>query len=95
MLAVVSGLFFYKNIARLLLWNFADNLHKYKANFVWWFPTNLRVFTVCEGNYSCQFCYFIKKKNKIKYLDNIQSEKRADRKVTHEVRTDSICNIFL
>ena len=41
MLAVVASLFFYKNIARHLLRNFADNHYKYKANFLWGFPTNL------------------------------------------------------
>ena len=90
MLAVVSRLFFYKNVARLLLRNFADNLPKYKGNFLWGFPTNLRVFIVCEANYSYQFCYLIKK-----CLDDIQSEERADRKKTHEERTDNICYIFL
>ena len=50
MLAVVSSLFFYKNIARLLLRNFTDNCH-----------TNLEVFTVCEDNYLDQFCNLIKK----------------------------------
>ena len=52
MLAFVSKFFLYKNIARLLLRSFADNRHKYKANFRWWFPTNLRVFIVREANYS-------------------------------------------
>ena len=60
MLAVGSRLFFYKNIAQLLLRNFADNPHKYKANFLWRLSTNLRVFIVCEANYSYQFYYFIK-----------------------------------
>ena len=61
MLAVVSGLFFYKNIVRHLLRKFTDNRHKYKANFLWGVPTNLRVVIVCEANYSYQFCYLIKK----------------------------------
>ena len=69
MLALVSRFFLYKNIARLLLRSFADNLHKYKANFHWWFPTNLRVFIVREANYSDQFCYLTKK-----CLDDIQSK---------------------
>ena len=79
MLAVVSRLFFYKNIVRLLLRGFADKLHKYKANFLWWFPTNLKVFIVYEANYSYQFCYLINK-----CPDGIQREERADRKKTHE-----------
>ena len=75
MLSVASRLCFYKNIARPLLRNFADiftniklifsgdfpHLHKYKANFLWRFPTNLRDLIVCEANYSYQFCYLIKK----------------------------------
>ena len=61
MLAIASRLFLYKNIARLLLRNIADNLHRYKANFHWWFRTNLRLFTVREANNSHQFCYLIKK----------------------------------
>ena len=69
MLAILSRFFLYKNIARLLLRNFADNLHKYKANFRWWFPTNLRVFIVHEANSSDQFRYLTKK-----CLDDIQSE---------------------
>ena len=60
MIAVVSRLFFYKNIARHLLRKFADNRQKYKADFFWLFPTNLRVFIVCEANCSNQFCYLIK-----------------------------------
>ena len=59
-LAVVSRLFFYKSIVWRFLRNFADNLHKYKANFLWWFPTNLKVFMVCEVSYSDQFRYLIK-----------------------------------
>ena len=90
MLAHVSRLFFYKNIARLLLRKFADNRPKYKANFLWWFPTNLKVFIVFEAYYSYQFCYLIKK-----FRDDIQSEERADRKKTHEERTDNICYTFL
>ena len=90
MLTVVSRLFFYKNIARHLLRKFADNRNKYKADFLWWVPTNLRVFIVCEANYSYQFCYLIKK-----YPDDIQSEERADRKKTHEERTDNLCQIGL
>ena len=61
MLAVVFRPFFYKNIAWLLLRNFADNVFKYKANFLCWFPTNFRVFIVYEVNYSYQFCYSIKR----------------------------------
>ena len=61
MLAVLSRLFCYKNITWLLLRNFADNLRKYKANFLKWFPTNLRLFIVYETNYSYQFFYLIKK----------------------------------
>ena len=75
MLAVVSRLFFYKNIARHLLRKFANNCHKYKANFLWWFPANLRVFIVCEANYSYQFCYLIKK-----CPDYIQSEELIARR---------------
>ena len=55
---------FSNNIAKIsteILRNFADNLHRYEANFLWWFPTNLEVFTVCKVNYSYQFCYLIKK----------------------------------
>ena len=55
---------FSNNIAKIstkILRNFAGNLHRYKANFLWWFPTNLEVFTVCEVNYSYQFCYSMKK----------------------------------
>ena len=85
MLAVVSRLFFNKNIVRHLLWKFTDNRYKYRANFLWWFPTNLRVFIVCQANYSYQFCYLIKK-----FQDDIQSEERADRKTTHEERTDNL-----
>ena len=44
--AVVSRVFFYKNIARLLLRNIPDNFRKYKANFLWWFRTNLRVLLI-------------------------------------------------
>ena len=62
MLAVVSGLFFYKNIARHLSRKFAKNRRKYKADFIWWFPTYLNVFMICETNHSHQFCYLIKKK---------------------------------
>ena len=90
MLAFVCRLFLYKNIARRLLRNFADNLHKYKTNFLWRFPTNLSIFIVCEVNYSYQFCYLIKK-----CRDNIQREERADRKKTHEERTDNMCYMFL
>ena len=90
MLAVVSRLFFYKKIARHLLRKFADNSHEYKANFLWWFPANLRVFIVREANYSYQFCYLIKK-----CPDDIQNEERADRKKTHKERTDNLCYIFL
>ena len=90
MLAVVSRFFFYKNIGRLLLRNFADNCHKCKANFLWLFPTNLKVFTVCQANYLDQLCNLIKK-----CPNDIQSEERADRKKTHEERTDNICSIFL
>ena len=86
MLADVSRLFLYKNIARYLLRKFADNRHKYKANFLWWFPTNLRVLIVCEANCSYQFCYLIKKCS-----DDIQNEDRADRKKTNEERTDNLC----
>ena len=85
MIAAVSRLFFYKNIARHLLRKFADNRHKYKTDFLWLFPTNLRVFIVCEANYSNQFCYLIKK-----CPGNIQSEDRADRKKMHAERTDSL-----
>ena len=85
MLAVGSRLFFYKNIAQLLLRNFADNPHKYKANFLWRLSTNLRVFIVCEANYSYQF-YLIKK-----CPDDFQSEEKADRKKMHEERTDNLC----
>ena len=90
MLAVVPRLFFYKNIARHLLRKFVDNRHKYKTNFLWWVPTNLRVFIVSEVNYSYQFCYLIKK-----CTDDILSEERADRKKTHEERTDNLCQIGL
>ena len=62
MLAIVSRLFLYKNIARLLLRNIADNLHRYKANFLWWFRTNFRLFIVREVNNSYQFCYLTIKK---------------------------------
>ena len=79
MLAVVSRLFFYKDIARLLLQNFGDNLHEYKANFLWWFHTNLIVFIVLMK----------------KCLDDIQREERADRKKTHEERNENIFYIFL
>ena len=72
MLAVVSRLFFYKKIARHLLRKFADNSHEYKANFLWWFAANLRVFIVREANYSYQFCYLIKK-----CPDDIQNEERV------------------
>ena len=65
--AVVSRLLFYKNIARLLLRNFADNCCNYKANFLRWFPTR-----ETEANYSYQPCFLIKK-----CLDDIQSEQRA------------------
>ena len=51
MLVVASRLFFYKNIVQDLPQKFANNRHKYKANFLWWFPSNLRVFIVCETNY--------------------------------------------
>ena len=85
MVAVMSRLFFYKNIARHLLQKFADNRHKYKANFLWWFLTNLRVFIVCEVNYPYQICYLIKK-----CPDDIQSEERADHKKTHEEKTVTI-----
>ena len=85
MIAVVSRLFFYKNIARHLLRKFADIRHKFKADFLWLFPTNLRVFIVCEANYSNQFCYLIKK-----CPVDIQSEERADRKKMYEERTDSL-----
>ena len=90
MLAVVSRFFFYKNIARHLSRKFADNRHKYKASFLWWVPTNLRVFIVCEANYSNLFCYLIKK-----CKDDILSEERADRKKTHKDRTDNLCQIGL
>ena len=90
MLAVVSRLFFFKSIARRLLRNFADNLQKYKANFLWWFPTNLKVFIICEGNYSYQFRYFKKK-----FPNEIQSEEKADRKKTYAERTDYVSHIFI
>ena len=90
MLAVVSRFFFYKNIARHLSRKFADNRHKYKASFLWWVPTNLRVFIVCEANFSNLFCYLIKK-----CKDDILSEERADRKKTHKDRTDNLCQIGL
>ena len=86
MLAVGSRLFFYKNIAQLLLRNFADNPHKYKANFLWRLSTNLTVFIVCEANYSYQFYYFIKK---------CPNDIHAGFKCPHEERTDNICYIFL
>ena len=41
---------------------------------------------VYEVNHSYQFCYLIKR---CPY--DIQSEERADRKKTHEERTDNIC----
>ena len=63
MLAVVSRLFFHKNIARHMLRQFADNRYKYKANFLWWFLVNFRVFIVYEANYSSQFVIWSKKKN--------------------------------
>ena len=62
MLAIVPRLFLYKNIARILLRNIVDNLHRYKANFLWWFRTNSRLFIVREANNSYQFCYLIIKK---------------------------------
>ena len=77
-------------MARLLLPKFADNRHKYKAGFLWWFSTNLRVFIVCEANCSYQFCYLIKK-----CPDDLESEEWADCKKMHEERTDNICYIFL
>ena len=86
MLAVGSRLFFYKNNAQLLLQNFADNPHKYKANFLWRLSTNLTVFIVCEANYSYQFYYFIKK---------CPNDIHAGFKCPHEERTDNICCIFL
>ena len=85
MLAVVSRFFFYKKIARHLLRKFADNRHKYKPNFLWWFPTNLRVFIVFEANYWYQFCCLIEK-----WPYGIQSEERADSKKMHEERTDNL-----
>ena len=86
MLAVASMLFFYENIARHLLRKFADNCHKYRANFLWLFRTNLRAFIVCEANYSYQFCCLIKK-----CPDDIQREERADREKADEERTDNSC----
>ena len=88
--AVVYRLFFYKNIARCLLRNFAYNLLKCKADFLCWFPTNLEVFIVFKTNYSYQFCHLIKK-----CPDYIQSEKRADRKKTNGERTDNIYYISI
>ena len=90
MLTVVSRLFFYENIGRLLLRNLVDNLHKYKANFLWWFPTNLRVFIFCEANYSYQFCYLIKKNALM-----IFSVKRELIPTKYrEKEPDNICYIF-
>ena len=73
-------------ILRDVCYESADNRHKYKANFLWWFLTTLRVFIVCEANYSYQFCYLMKNCS-----DDIQSEERADHKKTHEERTDNLC----
>ena len=70
---------------RHLLRKFTNNRYKHKVNFLWRFPTNLRVFILCEANYSYQFCYLIKK-----FPDDIQREERADRKTTHEERTDNL-----
>ena len=78
MLAVVSRLFSYKNIAQRLLRNFADNVRRYKANFLLWFPTNLRVFIVYQVNCSYLFCLLFNKRMREWYWEWRESWSQED-----------------
>ena len=90
MLAVVSRLFFDKNIVRRFLRNFADNFTNIKVIFSGDFPLIWKYLNIWKY-YSNQFRYLISK-----CPDHIQSEERADRKKeAHEERTDNIYYKFL